>query len=309
MLPFSLAGQQALELEECFFKPEATVFFTTELVSGLGMIKEYVFTDPSYNRSFDFILSRLDWPVEPELLLGLKASFRIAEDIWLASGLWVSLPTPSGYLEDRDWDEDTKELKIYSKHDNTLLNALALDLNLGFSIITNPVFILNAVAGLQVQRFFFKGANGYQEIPPGTVVRYFTGDVITYDLFYLTVYIGTEVALKIDENISLTSRLGLSPLLTFAFAFDDHLLREEVELFIDLPAFGFSVQFALSLSFRLTSNIFLKIYNNICFSPIFKGSSYLKLPGETTIYYSFSSRGGSDRLLYQLALALSLPLN
>lgn len=273
------------------------------------MIKEYVFTDPSHNQRFDFILSRLDWPIKPELLLGLKASFKLRADLWLASGLWVSLPTLSGYLEDRDWDEKTQELSIYSKHDNTLVNAFALDLNLGLSLFYDPVVVLNAVAGLQAQRFFFKGANGYEEDPPGTVSKYFTGDVITYDLYYLTVYFGPEVALRIDENISLTSRLSLSPLLTFAFAFDDHLLRDDIDLFIDLPAFGFSVQFAFSIVFRLSSCIFLKIHNNLGFTPAFKGSSFIQKPGDPTIYYVVNARGGSDRLLYQLAVALSLPLN
>lgn len=303
-----LSAQLVFQLEGGDFQPEATSPFSLglETGTGLGLIQEFVFYDRTADRTYSALLSRLDWQVLPLWFIGITGSLEFAPRWWAALGFWFGLPGPSGFMEDRDWDGMTGDYEIFSHHDNCILDAETAEATIGYSLMTDPTFILNLIAGFHFQRIMFSGRNGYQESPPGTFVQSFDDEVITYDLSYFTASLGLEAGFSPSPIFTIDARLSLSPFLAFVCAWDDHLLTSVT--YLDFPDFGFTLQAAISLTVHVTPEWDCSVRNSFYWSPVFKGNTYSK-PSDGEFYSEDSSaQGGSSRLFYSVSVGAVLKI-
>jgi hypothetical protein len=270
-----------------------------------GMLNEWVFCDINGNGAYDFTLSRLDWQLDPLCYAGVSLSLEPLPRFFIGFGGWLGIPGTLGFLEDRDWDLGTGIYIIFSHHDNVLVSAQFADINLGYSIVYENNFVLNAITGFNFKRFTMSGRNGYQEIPPGTPFATFPGEVINYECNIFIPYFAAEAAWAPLPFLSIDAFISVSPPLTFVYARDNHVGGN---YFVDRPQFGFFITGILNLSLHLGAGFDLRLHNMVMWLPPIKGTTYVLTPGNDYFTTNPLSRGGSSLIIYGITISIGLSL-
>jgi outer membrane protease len=283
-LSIPLFSQNALELESFqslngdMNRKEPTFFFNIGLDEGVmfGMLQEWVFINRGGNTGYNDVLSRIDWQQSPQFYIGATGSIMPFPRFFIGFGGWLGIPSLLGYFEDRDWDPITGIYSGISHMQNTLINSVFYDINLGYSFIYDTNTILNLLIGFNFKQISMYAQNGWDEVPPGGPPVLRSDRAIDYEINFFIPYIGIELKYSPVPVLSLDTFLSISPWITFIYDRDFHHTSPwGPEYFQDLPQWGFYFSGVISLCFHIANGWNIRLKNTIMWSPPIKGPSFL----------------------------------
>lgn len=265
----------------------------------------------------NYMLSRLDWELEPVWQIGALYQTSFSRNWSLQAGIWSGLPLASGSMKDYDWawEDSSGELLLdgvrshYSWHDNRLKAHLTVDANISRLVPLTPAVMIRPGLGFLYRYVSMAGSDGgalYPADPSDPSAGYnnytFTGDVITYQHHQFFPYLLLQSDLRISRHWQIGLQTALSPW-GFVLAIDHHILRS-LEFHDYIHGFGrFFLQ--LEQTVQLSPTLSLKLAFNV--------EKILKISGDNYIIsnntvYSSTSDGATDMAVYGITLSAGFQL-
>jgi len=306
--------EYALSDSEKTGKQENLIEISIDTGVLFGTLYEYVFSDNSGDDSFDYMVSRLDWNIQPIVYSGITACTRVYENIFGGIGVWFGYPMEVGYMEDRDWNYDpddsppyeyTGDLNMYSWHRSFLYYSIFADMNMGYGIINDEIVVLTLLVGFTYKRFHFYGMYGHFNhfIMTTNTTGTYPGKVIEYEQNWFVPYIGTEILWQIIPELNLRFFLCVSPFLSFVYARDLHLTSDTE--YLDFPSWGFYTAGKVSVSYLFLEQFAASMDILLQWSPPFKGDSYSGTIDSDLYILSSTWKGGAACFTYGLSIKLT----
>jgi outer membrane protease len=222
-------------------------------------------------------LSQLIWEMKPLFYYGAGLDFsrnnkHEKTGFSTALSLKAGFPSPSGIMEDRDWNTQDGELSNYSTHDNYTEGALILDYRAGISIPLYSRLLLELYLGLSWMRFSWIGRDGYILYPsdqygsflnggtalgPDAEKEPYDGPVVRYSQSWILFFPGAGLSLPLGRFFNIAFSFQWSPLI-FCRARDDHFATKTE--YSDSMNFGVYVEPRAEISFIPTERLFLSLY-------------------------------------------------
>lgn len=304
--------------------------FNLEPTVGLrfGHIGEYVICiDSPYDKD---ILSYLEWDIQSDILLGLKADLT-----WkyfsIETSIKSSLPKTSGQMQDSDWMNITipnlpdKFLykTHYTSHNNEIDNHFNANAALNFKVPVPDPFGFSFFGKIEYDSIKMSGYKGsgwhgstkiYKE---GFIIYpyYLDGTpeswnssypVISYTLESIFTWLGTTISYNFTPAMKLNLS-GAVSIYTYATGLDNHFSSEATSVdYLDLMN-GFFSSFYGNLNFKyvLPSAGTISISSSAFYQSLITGPDYQKNSSQKYYYESDKSEnymGGSDSFIFELSV-------
>jgi outer membrane protease len=274
------------------------------LDSGMffGMLYEYVFIDRDADGYYNGLYSKLDWQLNPLIYSGFTMQAEMWEQMVIGLGFWLGIPGLLGTMEDRDWDDDGDYIK-FSHHDNYLMNAIFADINIGYNVIKNDVFVFSPLIGFNYKHILMSGRDGYAQYPPTDPPKPASGDLIHYEQNYYVAYFGFQTSWAPVPLFSMQLFCSYSPMV-FGFNIDNHLSKNMD--YIDIPVWGHYVYINAAIFFHIINELSVKLHGSFSWIPVFKGNIYAKKSSEDTYALYSNGRGGGSLIMGGINISIVL---
>lgn len=179
-------------------------------------------------------ISDLAWNQHWSPQIGLDLDLRIWDFI-LTGGVYSSIPTRCGYLEDFDYLlPDPNDVSHYSKHDAYMDKDVTFNVRLAFVVSLQRNYKLVPFVGYAYQNRKWTARDGYLQYPQSSGTAWtgnepkqtMTGTGITYEQSIRYLSIGLENVIRWSSKCSFGFSLAVYPFV-HVDALDSHFLRSK----------------------------------------------------------------------------------
>ena len=260
-----------------------------------GQVREHVYIYDKY------LLSRLDWDVEPLLGLTFGWARKVSAESCLGVSFMIGLPGGSGMIKDYDWaDKGDDEYLLnnvwthYSAHPNNIESAFRINLDYISRLAEGEGRRLDYLLGIMWQHLSFEAQGGFYQYPPRSDPQNLTGLVSSYTTDIVLPVVGLMYSRSPGDAFAMSSLLKFG-IAGFQLAYDQHHLRDIdfFDYYFLIPYIEARQSFALAfgnrnaVEFALFAVWYPKTY----------GSSYIKDLAEQATYRLRSTGAASSYFL------------
>jgi hypothetical protein len=227
--------------------------------------------------------------------------------------LKFGLPSNTGGMEDRDWQDetDTSKLTDSSSHDNYTRGAVLIDALVGASLPIAGIILLKAYVGYSYMFFCWYGQDGYGERPQVTTRYYFSGAVINYSQVWNIITGGVSVSYHFLNMFSVGLGFKAGKLASF-LAQDDHLpndkqFTDSVDSMFSTSG-GILLEPAFEFTFAPNPVLAIALNANYRFITRFHAVSFARATGPYSYVQTSAPAGNTGASYEALDVGLALTL-